>query len=1192
MQLRLRLWIALAFSCACSGVSSDIGDARGESQPLVCTAPSIPAPAPPPTLAASAALTHPLIYATDAHPYVMNALLASYNGAPTTPPLVKLSGTGFSCTDQVTVVQNGAATVIAPSNISASYVQFNLPVSLLGVPGTLHLSVGRKEGAATLSPSGSDYSAAGMLLHFAGLPGTSYAVRASTDLVTWTTLANVTADVNGHFQYLDTAAKNYSARFYEAVGEADSGTIDLVVVQAIVPRAPGSLVASESVTCAKVNGGVQCWGDNRSGELGNNANCPTENNGNFLDPTCDHSAVPVQVFGLTSGVTAIGIGPQHVCAIKNGAVYCWGANDYGQLGVDPVATANEDGSSYSRVPVSVPFIGNATALALGATHTCALVAGGVQCWGDNGFGQLGIAYDVSNPDSWSSFLPVSARGVGSNVQAITSGDEHTCALISGSVYCWGANAKSQLGDGTPDANDLVQVTSLLPGTTAIAAGGLHTCALGVDGSVYCWGNNTSGEIGRNPPFTLSGTNVPGTSKSANALLVNASSSSSTAIASGASDSCAIFRGTLGCWGGNSSAQAGNPLASYQGQGFALPLVAVQGFSAAIDDFVIGAFHGCALSNGAVQCWAADNLGQLGNNLTTNSCLSGTCVPQMVWGLQGQVSETLAFAQTAYSSPAGAATVVATVNRTGLGAACSVSYMTSDIEAVAGTDYSATSGTLSFGANEMSKTITVPVHNGSPGAKRFALTLSNPSTNASVASPPSVMVTLAAPPVIGFNAGAFPAPATTGTATLTLARSPATGPGSVNWATRGGGPSGVASFNDGVATVNFTVPVTHGAGTTFTYVDLSSPSGGAMLGLAEAIITVNSAAQIQFDGSSVYYSAAVGSGTASLLVDRSFSTEAAVDVYYNTTTTGATNPAAPGTDYSPVTGGHVHWNAGDGAQKTINITVYHPQGTTTKSFLVQLYIQAGTMLPPLLGANATATVYVAPSPPPPMVSLGTSYVGALREGETVQLPVVLSSPAPSTASVNWSISGGAIQGVDYSAGPSGTVTFNAGDTVKYINVPIIGWNAPGNTCPGGVATVPPQRALTVTLSGGSGIVLGGNTAATISIETMTILYHSATIPDPGVSYAGQTTYYTRTGNLTGPTSIRVSARQFGNNVWTEFAATTLSWGDGEGGQQSWHYTWPLTSLYLHPVEDWGLNSPAGALYGNVTGVPLPCSPGTL
>ena len=148
-------------------------------------------------------------------------------------------------------------------------------------------------------------------------------------------------------------------------------------------RGVKAIAVGPSHTCAlTIKGGVKCWGKNTRGELG--------------DGSQRQSDVPVDVVGLASGVKAITAGgggdspdlaDSHTCALTSGGgVKCWGHNLSGELG---------DGSQrHSAVPVDVVGLASgvkAIAASAGANYTCAsMTKGGAKCWGDNSQGrQLG-----------------------------------------------------------------------------------------------------------------------------------------------------------------------------------------------------------------------------------------------------------------------------------------------------------------------------------------------------------------------------------------------------------------------------------------------------------------------------------------------------------------------------------------------------------------------------------------------------------------------------------------------------------------------------------------------------------------------------------------------------------------------------------------------------------------------------------
>jgi len=262
-------------------------------------------------------------------------------------------------------------------------------------------------------------------------------------------------------------------------------------------------------TCALLNdGSVKCWGSNSLGQLGSGV-AGTVGNGPWQ--MGDH----LGAVSLGSGKTAVAlaVGYNHGCAVlSDGSVKCWGSNSLGQLGI---GSTQHRGDSAGEMGDSLPSVNlgtgkTAVAITAGFGHSCALLNdGSVKCWGDNGYGQLGLGDTADRGDQSNEMgnnLPAVSLGAGKTAVAISAGHDHTCALLNDShVKCWGYNGFGQLGvgdaanrgDAPNEMGDSLPAVSLGSGSAAVALrlGGSHSCAVLDDGSARCWGYNAQGQLG-------------------------------------------------------------------------------------------------------------------------------------------------------------------------------------------------------------------------------------------------------------------------------------------------------------------------------------------------------------------------------------------------------------------------------------------------------------------------------------------------------------------------------------------------------------------------------------------------------------------------------------------------------------------------------------------------------------------------
>ncbi|MGA8726230.1 MAG: hypothetical protein WB565_14450 [Acidimicrobiales bacterium] len=387
-------------------------------------------------------------------------------------------------------------------------------------------------------------------------------------------------------------------------------------------------LASDAVHgyCAVVtSGAVDCWGYGADGELG--------------DGSMTASDVPVAVVGpggvgALSGVATL-VGRQQItggsyCAIvASGGVDCWGDNNSGELG-----DATETNSDVPVTVVGVDDTGTlsgATSMAATFGSYCAVVAGGaVDCWGDNTYGELG------NRSTTTSFSPVAVVGVGgsgalSGVATLSSSVSNYCAVMtSAGVDCWGSNANGDLGDGSTSGPESCLGGSLgcstapvavvgvgdsgtLSGVSALSANEDSYCSVLSSGGMDCWGDNDFGQLGTESvlvspsPVEVSGVGGTGTLGGVTGVVSSEEDF----------DVCAqLSGGDVACWGPN--------LLDPRTWSFipvAVPGVGGSGVLGTVARLYADNAGICALlSTGGVDCWGDNSLGQLGNGTITSSLI--------------------------------------------------------------------------------------------------------------------------------------------------------------------------------------------------------------------------------------------------------------------------------------------------------------------------------------------------------------------------------------------------------------------------------------------------------------------------------------------------------------------------------------------------------------------------------------------
>ena len=370
-----------------------------------------------------------------------------------------------------------------------------------------------------------------------------------------------------------------------------------LALNATVTQAASLAVGDGHTLIVDPQGRVQAFGRNEAGQLGNGSTAA--------------SAGPLPVpFPAGSSIASVAAGPRFSLALAtDGKLWAWGKNNVGQLGVGAAG-----GDSAVPQPVALPAGVTATAIAAaGITYDDGRAAalgsdGRLYVWGNNAYAFLGNAASTSAatpqalplatgvdgvavavggdhgllldrqgrvyqwghdfneyvglPGSGTLPLPVPIALPGQvKATAIAAGDRHAVALgEDGRVYVWGSDDVGQRGDGSAAGKTLVTAAALPAGVraTAIAAGSLHTLALGSDGQLYAWGDNDYAQLGNGQGRYLaaSGPNASAVQAPAPVTALLPAATALSALAASRHSAAVGSDGRLYTWGANYAGELG------------------------------------------------------------------------------------------------------------------------------------------------------------------------------------------------------------------------------------------------------------------------------------------------------------------------------------------------------------------------------------------------------------------------------------------------------------------------------------------------------------------------------------------------------------------------------------------------------------------------------------------------------------
>jgi alpha-tubulin suppressor-like RCC1 family protein len=326
-----------------------------------------------------------------------------------------------------------------------------------------------------------------------------------------------------------------------------------------------------------------------------------------------------------------------------GEVWCWGDNQFMELGFDPASTAETCGEHHCSTRPRKIGVHDITEIAVGAAHACALARdASVWCWGLSVFGQSGQdpfddagtrCRDVPSKNANPAACTKPARVAfppETRIVHITAGVSANCALSeSKEVYCWGFNPfgvsgqppPTPAGGGVPGFYQPRKVEGISNARDVACGGDVNCCSIVDNDELRCWGGNRAGQLGIASPEA--GTEKP------QPILADASGVAFGGVAQVATPAESIVAlrkdGTLWAWGSNYVGVLANGRAG-SGENFPHPYPLALGLPESTRMSASTATFFAVGKDGIVRSWGLNTTGQ-----TANGKMNGTAC-----GLEGEL----------------------------------------------------------------------------------------------------------------------------------------------------------------------------------------------------------------------------------------------------------------------------------------------------------------------------------------------------------------------------------------------------------------------------------------------------------------------------------------------------------------------------------------------------------------------------